>query len=415
MTGRRGWKETTLGELVEITHGYPFDGTFISDSPTAHILLTPLNFRAGGGFNSARFKYYTGAADSIPSQYILTPGDMIVALTDLGTRGDILGSPGIIPEMKEQPLHNQRIGKVKFLSAQIRGDFLYWLMRTKFYRHHILSTASGSTVKHTSPGGIGSFRFFLPPLSEQAAVSSLFNVLENRINLLESSGDILERIAGTIFCEYFRRSFAPLPLSAFGRIICGRTPSKYERENFGGPYPFVKIPDMRNRVFITRTGETLSDRGAASQSRKMIPPHSICVSCIGTIGKIAVTSTCCHTNQQINTIVPYHQRDTYYLYCRLKRMGNQLASLGSGGSTTLNANTGFFSMLPIPSPPPSLLEEFHRAVYPVFRRILINTRHIENLEMIRDDLLSPAISGKLAFPAEIEESKGEIRDEGTVH
>jgi type I restriction enzyme S subunit len=399
MTGRRGWKEITLGELVEIIHGYAFDGASISDSPAAHILLTPLNFKAGGGFSSARFKYYAGEAGLFPPQYILVPGDMIVALTDLGPRGDILGRPAIIPKMREQFLHNQRIGKIRFLSGQIREDFLYWLMRSKFYRHHILSTASGSTVKHTSPGGIGSFRFFLPPLPEQASVTSFFNALETRISLLERSNDILEKIAATIFREHFRRVFAPVPLSAFGRVICGRTPSKDEREYFGGPFPFVKIPDMKNRVFITRTGETLSDRGAASQYRKQIPPHSICVSCIGTIGIVAITSTCCHTNQQINTVVPYHHRDTYYLYCRLKRMGNHLASLGSGGSTTLNANTGYFSMLPIPAPPVSLLEGFHRLVHPVFRRILLNLRQIESLEMIRDTLLSPAISGKLVFPA----------------
>lgn len=410
MTGRKGWKEIALGELVEIIHGYPFDGASISDLPAAHILLTPLNFRAGGGFNGTRFKYYTGEVGLIPPQYILTPGDIVVALTDLGTRGDILGCPAIIPGMTEQPLHNQRIGKVRFLSRQLRGDFLYWLMRTKSYRHHILSTASGSTVKHTSPNGIGSFRFFLPPPAEQASVTALFNAIETRINLLERSDVVLEQMVMTLFRECFRRPYDPIPLSAFGRVICGKTPSKEEWDNFGGPFPFVKIPDMRYRVFITRTGETLSDKGAASQPRKHIPPHSICVSCIGTIGKVAITSTCCHTNQQINTVIPYHYRDTYYLYCRLKRMGNQLASLGSGGSTTLNANTGYFSMLPIPAPPRALLEEFHRVVYPVFQRILINTRQIEQLEVIREALLSHAISGKLVFPTVIEKEKKEEQE-----
>ena len=32
------WKETTLGELISIKHGYAFQGEFFSDTPTEYIL-----------------------------------------------------------------------------------------------------------------------------------------------------------------------------------------------------------------------------------------------------------------------------------------------------------------------------------------------------------------------------------------
>jgi type I restriction enzyme S subunit len=76
-------------------------------------------------------------------------------------------------------------------------------------------------------------------------------------------------------------------------------------------------------------------------------------------------------------------------------MGPQLEALSTGGSTTLNLNTGRFSRLPIPRPPQSLLEKFYRVVHPFFQRILLNTRHVERLIILRDSLLPKLMAGKI--------------------
>lgn len=41
------------------------------------------------------------------------------------------------------------------------------------------------------------------------------------------------------------------PLSTFGEIICGKTPTKSKSEYYGNNIPFIKIPDMHGKVFIT--------------------------------------------------------------------------------------------------------------------------------------------------------------------
>ena len=43
------WREVTLGNLVEIRHGFAFKGDYIHDEPQGDVLLTPGNFAIGGG------------------------------------------------------------------------------------------------------------------------------------------------------------------------------------------------------------------------------------------------------------------------------------------------------------------------------------------------------------------------------
>ena len=58
-------------------------------------------------------------------------------------------------------------------------------------------------------------------------------------------------------------------LSDLGQIICGKTPSKSNKEFYGDDVPFIKIPDMHNQVFITQTTDNLSVVGANYQSKNI--------------------------------------------------------------------------------------------------------------------------------------------------
>ncbi|HHV7009558.1 TPA: restriction endonuclease subunit S, partial [Haemophilus influenzae] len=134
-------------------------------------------------------------------------------------------------------------------------------------------------------------------------------------------------------------------LSDLGQIICGKTPSKSNKEFYGDAVPFIKIPDMHNQVFITQTTDNLSVVGANYQSKKYIPAKSICVSCIATVGLVSMTSKPSHTNQQINSIIPDDEQSCEFLYLSLKQpsMTKYLKDLASGGTATFNLNTSTFS------------------------------------------------------------------------
>ena len=185
-------------------------------------------------------------------------------------------------------------------------------------------------------------------------------------------------------------------LSDIGQIICGKTPSKSNKEFYGNDVPFIKIPDMHNQVFITQTTDNLSVAGANSQSKKYIPPKSICVSCIATVGLVSMTSKPSHTNQQINSIIPNDEQTSEFLYLSLKQpsMTKYLKDLASGGSATLNLNTSTFSKIEIMTPSKEIIDIFHNKVVYAFEKVLSNSIENKRLAEIRDLLLPNLLNGE---------------------
>ena len=102
------WKEYALKDLIDIKHGYAFKGKFFSEEETNLILLTPGNFKIGGGFQAKKLKYYSKDGE-VPEQYILRENDILVTMTDLSKSGDTLGYPIKVPVLENKILlHNQR-------------------------------------------------------------------------------------------------------------------------------------------------------------------------------------------------------------------------------------------------------------------------------------------------------------------
>ena len=188
-------------------------------------------------------------------------------------------------------------------------------------------------------------------------------------------------------------------ITDFGSVVCGKTPPKRDHENYGGDILFVKIPDMHGNVFATNTTEYLSVIGENTQIKKQIPKGSVCVSCIATVGLVSIAAKACHTNQQINSIVPIEIMLTPYLYFSMLERNKLLRDLASGGSATLNLNTGNFAKIELFNPSSELLKEFYKKVNPIFEMLLSNDYQIQKLTQLRDTLLPKLLSGELSFDA----------------
>lgn len=106
------WVKTRLGDLVKITHGWPFKSEHFTEERLGRPIIVSIgNFQYSGGFRfeSTTIKEY--AAD-YPKEYELAPGDILLVMTCQTSGGEILGIPGRIPDNGNIYLHNQRMGKV---------------------------------------------------------------------------------------------------------------------------------------------------------------------------------------------------------------------------------------------------------------------------------------------------------------
>lgn len=227
------------------------------------------------------------------------------------------------------------------------------------------------------------------------------------INAISGAGDVvpteqLQTLADLFPNQLVESELGEIPegwkvktLTEFGSVVCGKTPSKKKEEYFGGDIPFIKIPDMHGGAFATSYTEYLSIEGANSQNKKQIPAGAVCVSCIATVGKVLITHRESHTNQQINSIVPQEQFLTEYLYFQMLNQNKLLHDLASGGSATLNLNTGNFSKIELLSPSDKVLKAYHHTVSPLFFKMLQNSLESEMLENLRDTLLPKLLSGEI--------------------
>ena len=166
------WEVVKLGMHIQIAHGYAFQGEFfVSDGPT---VLTPGNFRLDGGlYWGKRTKFTT---ESYEPNVVLHPGELVMVMTDLTPTAKLLGGPAFIPNGRTI-LHNQRIGKVVMKGNKTSLQFLYWVFLSESFKRYMRQTATGSTVRHTSPSKIYGYSFGLPSLDEQAmAIESLAKV-----------------------------------------------------------------------------------------------------------------------------------------------------------------------------------------------------------------------------------------------
>lgn len=187
-----GWEIKELGELIDIKHGYAFKSKFYSKEPTSQILLTPGNFAIGGGYQDKKLKYYDG---DVSDEFILDSGDLLVTMTDLSKLGDTLGYPAFVPASKELTyLHNQRLGKVLIKEdSQIGKQLLYYIFCSDSYRHHVLASATGSTVKHTAPVRIQSFKIALPSIEIRNKFESIADSFYRQIACLNLKNDNLRK------------------------------------------------------------------------------------------------------------------------------------------------------------------------------------------------------------------------------
>lgn len=402
-------KEYKLGDLIRIKHGFAFKGKYISQEDNSVVLVTPGNFQIGGGFQDEKCKFYKGP---IHNEYILKSGDFILTMTDLSKAGDTLGFSALVPNSERKYLHNQRIGLVSMISNECDRDYLYWMMRSYDYQRAIANTATGATVKHTSPTKIYEYKFKAPEKSTQIKIANILTTFENLIKVNQRKIKLIEESATAIYKEWFLNLQFPgyekfktdesislywedKKIKDIGKVITGKTPPTSNSNYYSGDIPFVKIPDMHGRIYPLSTQTKLTVEGANYQINKYLPPNSILVSCIGTVGLVCINHEVCQTNQQINSIVPHEKNMLYYLFFVMRDTKSLLEGVGSNGATMTNVNKAKFESISIKIPCNELLTKFNNIVEPFFNSILVISKHTNRLIDTRDILIQKLMNREI--------------------
>ena len=278
---------------------------------------------------------------------------------------------------------------------EVLPDYLaMWFMRTEFDREASYIAVGG--VRGSMPWeDFCDMKLPVPDLKEQEKIVNTYNAITKRIQLKQKVNENLEKTAQCLFDELniSKKSFEEKTIAEISNsVICGKTPSTAIKEYWGTDIPFITIPDMHGKNFISQTERYLSQEGKSSQENQTLPPKSICVSCIATVGLVSITTTISQTNQQINSIICKEGISPFYVFMTLKGMNEELKRLGAGGSTTLNISKSLFSSIKIAIPNKKEMDLFENEISPIFDSILMNEKEISKLQELKQLVIS-RISG----------------------
>ena len=409
------WRDTTLGEFVTLQRGHD-----LTDDERLPGKVPVVGAAGQNGFHDKA----------------MAKGPGIV----VGRSGASFGQVHFCD--KDFWPHNTGLYVTDFRGNDPRFAF-YFLKALDFSRYN-----SGSAQPSLNRNFIYPIEVQVPPPAEQCAIAHILGTLDDKIELNRRMNETLETMARALFKSWFvdfdpvRAKHAlskvegaegrpstssgeafpglPKPLAELfpdsfedselgeipmgwevwrvadvGKVVCGKTPSTTVSEYYGDDIPFITIPDMHGKIFVTTTQKQLSCAGAASQQKQTLPVGAICVSCIATPGLVVITTEEAQTNQQINTVVPSRTDETYFWFWSFHNLGDEIRAGGSGGSVLTNLSTGRFAELRVLAPPAGLRCSYHSRVAHLFDRILSNENETITLAALRDTLLPKLISGEL--------------------
>ncbi len=381
------WEIIKVADVIQekgIAVGVMYPG---EDTPEGIPMIRVADIKAGKINNTPGF-YISNTVNDLHKRTILNGGEVIVTL---------VGNPGktVVVSDKFKGWNVARAIGVLKLKDPSEGKFISYSLSTP-YSKFLIDSYLNTTVQPTlNLGDLKQVQIPWPNRNNRLLIAEVLSSLDDKIDMLHRNNKTLEQLAEILFRQWFNNETETKPVIYFGKIVCGKTPSKTKSDFFDGPTPFLKIPDMHGRTFVFKTTDSLTEMGKKSQLNKTVPPFSISVSCIATVGLVTINAYECQTNQQINSIIPNKEYFRYFLFNYFKSITNDLIQRASSGSVTHNLNTGDFSNIEIPFFKDNLYKSFDDAVSPLYQKIYKNEVQIHKLENLRDTLLPKLMSGNV--------------------
>ena len=410
------WRDLTLGNAIHVKHGFAFKGELFSNQGT-HIVLTPGNFNEEGGFRirPEKDRAYVG---EIPESYVLSQGDLILAMTEQGA--GLLGSAALVPESNRY-LHNQRLGLVDHIDTSLLDRrFLYLLFNSREFRAQISGSASGTKVRHTAPERIYRVRAKVPDVATQASIADIAITYDDLIENNRRRMALLEESARLLYREWFVRLRFPgyehtpivdgvpqgwrkVPLANIcSKIGSGATPRGGEAAYQTEGVTLIRSMNVYDDEFNDDGLAFLDDDQATGLANVVVEPQDILINITG-----ASVARCCmapdrylpaRVNQHVMIIrVDPNKANPFLVHKAINsdECKRQLLSYARKGSTREALTKDEMARFEITIPTTTSMAQFGEIASDSFQQREVLASQNQKLRAARDLLLPRLMSGEI--------------------
>ena len=283
-------------------------------------------------------------------------------------------------------------------NTNIIPEFIGYYFRWNFFRANIISMSSETTRASLNNSMLAQLPVFLPPLSEQCAIASVLSSLDDKIDLLHRENATLEKMAETLFRQWFieeaRDDWKEKKLGDIITISRGASPRPIVKYVKNGTVPWIKIADATssNSLFIEKTKEFIIEEGI-SKSVEVFPGDLI-LSNSATCGLPCIVDIygCIHDGWLL--FRDFHILPKIYILFLLKYIAIDLNQIADG-SVQDNLNTNILKEYKTKIPPKYKISTFNSIADNIINKMQMNIKQIYTLEKLRDTLLPKLMSGEV--------------------
>ncbi len=278
------------------------------------------------------------------------------------------------------------------------SKFLYYLLCQPEFTEYTVLTSKGAKMPRGDKDAILNYKIAIPSIATQTAIASILSSLDDKIDLLHRQNATLEKMAETLFRQWFveeaKEDWEEGEIGSVIETTSGGTPSRSNLEFYtNGIIPWVKSKEL-NKGFLFSTEEKITESGLKNSSAKLLPKNSILIAMYGaTVGEYCIINDEMSCNQAICALIPNRIYPYTFLFLFIKSKNEELINMAVG-SAQQNISQQLIKKLPILNCQ-NRINEFHILVEPYFEKIRMNGKQLHHLIQIRDTLLPKLMSGEL--------------------
>ncbi|MFH2036446.1 MAG: restriction endonuclease subunit S [Candidatus Zixiibacteriota bacterium] len=345
------------------------------------------------------------------------PGDIIIV--NKGTPGLVCFVPNKIDFCIAQDMIAMRPDP-----KVMNNKYLFAYMRSRKFKWQVSSLNVGTTIPHLKKTNFAELLIPKPTIKEQELIGEFYFSLSSKIELLRRQNETLEKIAQTIFKEWFVEFNFPdkngKPYKANGgkmidselgeipdgwrvgrisdtfHMIGGGTPKTSVAEYWNGDIPWFSIVDAPSEsdVFVINTEKTITKLGLDKSSTKVLPVGATVISARGTVGRCAIVGHEMAFNQSCYGVIAKDHYSHYWVYLTVKDRVAALINSGHGSVfNTITRET--FDSIRIPVPDSQITQSLDDVISSSMSKIKQNLWQMQTLTRLRDTLLPKLMSGQV--------------------
>ncbi|MCR5782106.1 MAG: restriction endonuclease subunit S [Clostridia bacterium] len=233
--------------------------------------------------------------------------------------------------------------------VELLPDYVYYLLSGRDWDEGTNKAVMGKTLNKAT---LSKIKVKIHGIEQQRDIVSVLDNVSSIITARQQQLSALDDLIKARFVEMFGdpllTSTDRKKLSDLGQVFTGNTPSMKVPEYYiSDDIPFVKPGDIaENDVTCIKKVDSFISENARGVAR-IIPPNSVLVTCIGTIGKIGINESECCCNQQINYIVPKKEVLPIYLACCISFFKEVLTDMANAPVVPI-INKTQFSAIEVP-------------------------------------------------------------------